>query len=421
MPFNLQLLIIGLFTIVVLEIQAQETVFDLPAIDTTYDSNVKSILMFGSSPEEMIPILNLENEDNVTLQFDILDGSPRELFYSIFHFNQHWTPSELRQEEFLNGFQEIRITNYKASSKTLLPYVHYRIGISSSRILVSGNYLLCVYDRFKNVIFTKRFYVYDNSVLVSVKFRDPLNASLYRTHQALEVTVNTNKKVIANNEKEMALHIIQNGDPNTLIIRTRPFFQTGNAFNFTMTDDILFKAMKEYRHKDIRSIISTTQDIVYWDDKKDNYHCWLEPDDIRYYKSYFTEYDINGKYIILNRDVNSPSIESDYIIAHFTLNSKYVLDKPVYIYGELSNWKLKPEFEMEYDPSRNAYLGSVLLKMGYYNFMYAMPDENNKPDTSPLEGDWYETENDYNIFVYYRPFGSRYDQLLFAGEFNSNQ
>ena len=78
-------------------------------------------------------------------------------------------------------------------------------------------------------------------------------------------------------------------------------------------------------------------------------------------------------------------------------------------------------FEMEYDPSRKAYLGSVLLKMGYYNFMYAVPDATKKPDTSPLEGDWYETENDYNLLVYYRPFGGRYDQLLFAGEFNSNR
>jgi hypothetical protein len=416
-----RLFIYGLLCTSGIELKAQEAEFDLPAIDTVYDSKVKTVLMFGNSPEEILPILTLKNDDFLMLQFDILEGSPRELFYSIFHFNQHWTPSELRQEEFLNGFQELRITNYTASSKTLIPYVHYRIPISSSKLLVSGNYLLCVYDRAKNVLFTKRFYVSDNSVLVSVKFKDPLNASLYRSHQALEIIVNTNKKVIANNDKELGLHIIQNGDPNTLTTRTTPYFYTGNAFHFTRTDDILFKGMKEYRHKDIRTILSTTQDIVYWDDKKDNYHCYLLPDDIRVYKSYFTEYDINGKYIILNRDGNSASVESDYIIAHFSLNSKYVLDEPVYIYGELSNWKLKPEFEMEYDPSRNAYFGSVLLKMGYYNFMYAVPDANQKPDTSPLEGDWYETENDYNVLIYYRPFGGRYDQLMFAGEFNSNQ
>jgi hypothetical protein len=53
--------------------------------------------------------------------------------------------------------------------------------------------------------------------------------------------------------------------------------------------------------------------------------------------------------------------------------------------------------------------------------MYAIKELNSAPNTTPLEGDWYETENDYAILVYFRPFGSRYDRLLFAGEFNSNQ
>lgn len=404
-----------------INLRSQEQSFELPALDTTYDARIKSILLFGNSPEDILPILTIGRDDFLELQFDLLEGSPQELYYSYFHFDQNWTPNDLRQEEFLTGFQETRFTNYVASRKTLIPYVHYRMRLSSRSVLISGNYLIVISDGDKNVLFTKRFYVSENNVLVSLKFRDPANASLYRTHHALEATINTNKKTIPNNGKELSMHILQNGDPNTIQIRTTPNIYSGDLFYFTKTDDILFKGMKEYRHKDIRTLLSTTQDIVYWDEQKDNYHCWLLPDDLRTYKSYFTDYDINGKYIVLNRDVPNANIESDYIMAHFTLNSRDLLSDPVYLYGAFSNWELKPEFEMSYDPSRKAYLGNVLLKMGYYNFMYALPDANYKPDTSPLEGDWYETENDYNVLIYYRPFGSRYDQLLFAGEFNSNR
>lgn len=402
-------------------LHAQDNSFDLPAIDTTYDVKVKSILCYGNSPEEILPIMSLSKDDFLALQFDILEPSPRELYYSIFHFDQYWTPNDLKPEEYLKGFQETQIYHYATSRKTLIPFVHYEFTLPSSQFLVSGNYLVCVSDISKNVLFSKRIYVSENNVLVSIKFRDPANASVYRSHQALEVTVNTNKKIIANNGKELAVHIMQNGDPNTLQVKTIPNIYAGELFYFTKTDDILFKGMKEYRHKDIRTLISTTQDILVWDAKKDNYHCWLIPDEMRTYKPYFTDYDINGKYLILNRDLPDANLQSDYIMAHFTLNSRDALPEPVYLYGAFTNWKLTPEYEMEYDPSRKAYLGQVLLKMGYYNFMYAVPDSKNKPDTSPIEGDWYETENDYNLFVYYRPFGSRYDKLVFAGEFNSNR
>lgn len=400
--------------------RSQDLSFELPALDTAYDPAVKSILFYRQTPEETLPVMTMARSDYLELQFDILDGSPRELYYTIFHFDQHWTPNDLRPEEYLAGFQEERVTEFAASSKTQIPYVNYRFQLRSEVFLISGNYLVCVSDRFRNVLFTRRFFVSQNNILVSVKFRDPANANLYRSHQALELTVNTNKLVIPNNGKEMNVQLFQNGDPNTLQQRNIPNLYAGELFYFNRVDDLLFKGMKEYRRKDIRTILSTTQDIQFWDEKDGQYHCWLEHDIIRHYKSYFTDYDINGKFIPMNRDREDAALESEYVMVHFTLLAREPVEQPVYIYGNLTDWQLKPEFLMEYDASRGAYQGAAWLKMGYYNFMYAVPDDKGLPDTSPMEGDWYETENDYNVLVYYRPFGSRYDQLLFAGTFNSN-
>jgi hypothetical protein len=399
---------------------SQDGLMDLAPIDTIYDTNIKSVQFYGSKIEDQQAFLVRNTPDILHVKFDNLVARPRDLYYSVFHYDQHWQNDDMRPDEFISGFQESRITEYSSSRRTRIPYIHYRFSLTAKNFLISGNYLLLVSDESRAVLFTKRFYVADNNILVSVKFKDPVNASIYRSHQALEVTINTNKKKISNNGKELALHILQNGDPNTIQIKTIPNIY-GELIYFNKTDDILFKAMNEYRHKDIRTLESVTQDIKFWDDQTDYYHCWLSEDDNRLYKSYFTETDLNGEYLILNRERPDPDTESEYVMAHFTLRNREELAEPVYLYGSFSQWKLSPAYKMEYDPGRKAYFGTSLIKLGYYNFMYAVADENQKPDTSPLEGDWYETENDYQVFVYYRPFGSRYDQLLFAGEFNSNR
>ena len=413
-----------LFSVLILNpsnISAQDNIFDLPAIDTVYEPAVKTVLFYKNSPEETLPVLSFSQTDYLQLEFDLLEGSPRELYYSIFHFDQNWNPDELRPEEFLKGFQEEQIMQFASSRKTRIPYIHYQLTLQSELFNLSGNYLICISDRFKNVLFTRRFYLSDNKILVSVKFKDPADASKYRSHQALELAINTNTLNIQNNSKELAVYIFQNGDPNTKVFRNIPNSNIGNLFYFNKTDDILYKGIKEFRHKDIRTLRSTTQDILYWDEKSDYYHCWLLPDDSRLYKSYLTDSDINGRFISLNREEANAALESEYILAHFVLNKKEPLEEAVYIYGGITDWQLKPDFLMDYDPTRKAYFASVLVKMGYYNFMYAIKDQNQIPDTSPLEGDWYETENDYNVLIYFRPFGSRYDQLLFVGTFNSNQ
>ena len=67
---------------------------------------------------------------------------------------------------------------------------------------------------------------------------------------------------------------------------------------------------------------------------------------------------------------------------------------------------------MKYDLASSSYLGSAFLKQGYYNYTYAVMDRQGRYDLSTVDGDWYETENEYQFMIYYRPFGSRYDQLI---------
>ena len=64
---------------------------------------------------------------------------------------------------------------------------------------------------------------------------------------------------------------------------------------------------------------------------------------------------------------------------------------------------------MQYNPLTQRYEQAVLLKQGQYNYLYT--NKKGKP-LADIEGNFYETRNEYQIFVYYHPFGARYDQLI---------
>lgn len=404
-----------------IQLEAQASSFELPAMDTLYDERVQSIFFFRNQPEkEPVPFITLGRQEALQLQFDFLVPSPEDLYFSIFHFDKNWKPDLLKPEDYLKGFQEEQIQQYVTSRNTKIPFVHYQLQLTPGQLLVSGNYLLCVFTRQKDVLFTRRFFVGEQLFSATVDFINPLAIEHRRSHHAMEIVVKTNEIPVANNGQELFLQVMQNGDYNTLQEVRNAHFVTGDEFRFNRPDEFLFEARKEFRFKDIRTLISRTPDIEFWDEKQDGYHAWLIPDESRNGRNYYTENDINGKYLILNRDVLRPETESDYAWMHFTLRTGYEFDHSVYLYGAVTDWQLKKAFKMEYDDSRKAYTGQFLLKLGYYNYLYAYRDEQGQIQTELLEGNWYETENQYMVMVYFRPFGSRYDRLMFVGLYNSN-
>ncbi|MDQ3140642.1 MAG: DUF5103 domain-containing protein [Bacteroidota bacterium] len=403
-------------------LHSQDSWERLRPIDTIYQEKVKTVYFSRTGNQTYYPIFYLNKLIETQLHFDLLEGSPRQLYYTFLHYNKAWTQEELEFSEYLDGFQERDIHYFKTSEHTLIPYTHYRIDLDINELhfKVSGNYLLVVYDRENKLQLSRRIYVTANDPQVKVNFISPIQASYVRSHHCMEISIIPNTIQIQNPNLEIQTVVMQNGNSQDKIELNTPNFSTANLIKYNKSDEILFPAKKEFRHKDIRSILYRTQDIDYWDERDGNYHGWLELDELRTYKPYFTDLDINGQFVIENKDVPDDDIRSEYIRAHFTLKASSPFDKDVYVIGSLSDWDLKSEYQMEYDPSRQAYFGDFLLKNGYYNFMYALEGIGGKAETSELEGDWYETENDYLILIYYRPFGGRYDQLIFAGIFNSN-
>jgi hypothetical protein len=77
---------------------------------------------------------------------------------------------------------------------------------------------------------------------------------------------------------------------------------------------------------------------------------------------------------------------------------------------------------MDYVAQDGAYLKTLLLKQGVYNYRYLfLPSGSDRFDPDEIEGSHFETENEYLILFYHRPPGSRFDRLLGHQVIHSNQ
>ena len=108
-------------------------------------------------------------------------------------------------------------------------------------------------------------------------------------------------------------------------------------------------------------------------------------------------------------------IEADYLFTHFSLEMPYRKGGQYYLTGEFTYNNFTPAYQLTYNEATRNYEATVMLKQGAYDFMYLwVPDGSTTGETGPAEGNFYEAENEYQIYIYHRPFGGRYDKLIAA-------
>lgn len=136
-----------------------------------------------------------------------------------------------------------------------------------------------------------------------------------------------------------------------------------------------------------------------------------------------TQYiDANGRYVIDNFETRRGNVEADYVDTYFKLQIDEPITQDIYLFGLLSHWELKPELKMTPDSTNKRILnGHALLKQGFYNYSYVVKDSKTLADEIALEGSYSQTENRYDLLVYFRPVGGRYDQLVGYSEVDYNK
>jgi Domain of unknown function (DUF5103) len=425
------LLLIGGFMLAHVPLRAQD---DLN-YDAILDEDIRSVLMNSAAST---PVVNLKG-GSLLLEFDHIGYDIQDYVFTIQHYNSDWTRSELEDIEYIDGILEDRITDIQSSINTLQPYTHYRLKLdfrSTVRWTVSGNYILKIMDEDDDraVVMTRRFMVseglwgVDNPRMVPVV--DPIKLF---THQELDFNIRHDNFTIGNPQREVKTYILQNmrWDRSIGPLMPNALPSPRGGLNYDYQNTIVFPAGKQWRYFDIRSIEVRLNNVHSLYRKDGITHALLRLDQDRYDQNFFDAVDdLNGYFAIENRNANvlqdrvplqsrgASDMTNDYAKVWFSLkrNAPYD-DHDVYVYGALTDWKLRDEYKMVYDEASHTYGCSALLKQGYYNYQFMVIKKGTwDPDPAEdLEGNWHFTTNHYNILVYYRQFGERYDRLMGTG------
>lgn len=393
------------------------------------DDDIRSAQLYIKGAPLTLPIVELRAKSNtLLLEFDHLGEELKNYIYTIEHCNSDWQPSELDDNEYIDGFTDDRIMDVESSFNTLFQYTHYKLGLPNQnmRWARSGNYLLKVFDNDddRRLVLVRRFCVVEPLWRVDAKIVSPVAVSKLKTHHEIDFNVVHRGMRIPNPQNDVKAFVLQNGRWDNAIGPVKPYITREDQLVFDYQDKIVFPAGKEWRYFDIRSFEYLGEWVRSIDEKDDFYEVTLVTDQDRAGSTLLYRGDLNGRYSIENQNFNQTLLQCDYAKVLFSISRNAPLDdEDVYVFGELTDWQLKPEFRMDYSPEAKAYYcESPLLKQGFYNYEYRVVNrETGKIDEEGFEGNWYDTGNLYTVLVYFRTFGDRYERLMSAVTVDSRE
>ncbi len=358
------------------------------------------------------------------LSFDDLDADSKDYSYRIEHMTHDWESSRLLSSQYIDGFDENSIIDVTNSFNTFQNYTHYAVKIPNSNTVIkkSGNYLLSVinYDS-EEIVFTRRFVLYENIATIGVAVSRSRNARTLNTQQTVEFTLNHPTIRINNPAQEVHVVLLKNENWNEYITDLQPTFFLPNQLKYSYTNKTNFWGGNEYLNFDSKLIRNKSLNVVKIE-MLDIFHHYLYPYTYKNDLSYRFNPDINGQFVIRTLEGNDANTEADYAMMHFTLYTNELFkDKKVHVYGAFNNFKIDNETKMEYDFEDKSYKGNLLFKQGFYNYTYATVDKFGTVDTNEINGTFFETENQYTVITYFKPFGSLYHRVIGVGNGYFNQ
>lgn len=362
------------------------------------------------------PVINLADPaDRIVIEFDEIAEERRYLRCSLTHCDAAWQPEGLVESEFLDGFNEMPVEIYDYSQGTLVHYVHYTIILPSPlmRITAPGNYLVRVYDEDApdETLLQARFGAMIPEVGVSLTATSRTDIDSNRSHQQLGVTVDTRHLRLDDPFTDLRVVITQNGRPDNEVMLTTPQRLGADKVIYEHLRPLIFEAANEYRRFETVTLYYPGMGVEWIDRDAPVTNMGLYTDTPR--RSYLYDSTQHGRFLIRDASVADPATQADYVLTHFTLDAPELTEGDYFVEGDLTGRSFGPLSRMVYNRATGRYELSLLLKQGAYNYQYLyVPPGSGRGEAGPVEGNHYQTVNEYTVRVYHRPRGSRYDRLV---------
>ena len=385
-----------------------------------FGQEIRSVQIFNPKTNDETPVI--AKGEQLILRFDDLSNSSQIYRYTYKHYNRNWEEDGLFFTEFANGSMNALIDQFQYSFNTYQKYTHYQLNFPNDRIQpkISGNYEIIVYkDSVDKPLFTKRFCIYEDGAELGINVTRLIDAKNPTLKQRLEIQAIGNGAAISNNLSSLTLNVIQNNNWDISLKNLRPSSTMGNQLLFQQLS-LAFPGNNEFYYFD-NKIINQSMDMVANTENIEGrnytylYPVWAFPSDYQY------QPDVNGAYYFrrsdlgIERDANR---EADYSWIYFALDSQKS-DKEFYVLGLFNDYKADAKSQMLYDEKAQKYIAKIYLKQGFYNYIIATKGNDGKLNYGEVNGNFWQTENLYQAFLYYTPFGRNFDGLIGYGEFRT--
>lgn len=391
---------------------------NLTYCNSIFDSKIKSMRTYVYGNQLSYPVIELNGENKILFEFDLLGSFAKNYAYQIIHCKPNWQSSELFTHEYMDGFDENTLFDYAFSENTKQAYVHYKLILPNEDVAlkVSGNYAIRIFEpeNPQKTIATARFSVYEPKTNVLAKILRPIATQFANKGQEIRFSVHHENLKITDPFSEIKVYIYQNNRPDKVLKHIKPTFVKNQQLVYDFGAENIFLGGNEFR------LFSTTglktagnhiQQIKFIDTL---YHVQLRVDERRSYKKYFWEEDTNGRFVIFSQNKTNHSVEADYTLNYFSLlYEQAFFDSKMYVTGEFCNWNILPENELTYNFEKKRYQTKILMKQGIYNYTYILRNKHTQATNEAIiEGNHYQTENNYLIFVYLKKTSDNFHKLI---------
>ena len=382
--------------------------------------NIKTA-SFVQNSQNVVPIFRLG--ESFDFQFDDLFGNEADYYFEITHCDYNWVPTDIPKSDYLTGFDSQKIQEYVNSFNTLQIFTHYRLSIPNNytQIKLSGNYVLTILNSDKEVVLKRYFVLYEDRVPVSLKIKRPRTVkNIYSKHN-LNFEINTDNYLLQNPTQNLRVVLLQNGNFNTAIRNIVPQYNLGNVFVYKYDMETQFWAGNEFLNFDSKDIKNANNYVSFVNSDNGIYSSHLYTNSAKTSFPYSNYSDLNGNFAIRRLDGENNTIEADYSWVYFSLSAPLVNpNSSIYIVGMFNNYSMTAENKMDFNSKKGLYEKAILIKQGFTNYQYLTQDSKGFIDMeNAIDGNFYQTENDYTVLVYYKENTDRYVKVVGKGTANS--
>ena len=388
--------------------------------DINYRDEVQTVLLHPKDYDLDKPVIYLSNMiEQLHLQFDIFADDAPYLYYTFVHCDNKWQPTDLPKNDYIQGFFQEEIDKFTFSVNTFVNYVHYDLLFPTTNMMpkISGNYLLVVTGENPNEIYlTRRFFVVEDIARIKASIpRYPYDLNLGTNKQEIDLEIAYPEMFNSRADQYSNVTIQQNGRWDNAVIGLKPTYTYPEKLSYINNEKTVFESGNQYLRINTSNFDNRPEKTRTVYREEDFYVVTLYEDAKRSTHIFSEDQDLFGeKYIYLERDYLDARNEADYAMVEFFLQwPQYMIGKDVYIIGAITDWRLDDNAKMAYDPDRRGYKKNLMLKQGYYDYMYAVKDNaTGMTSVVPINGDFWETNNMYHIFVYLFDPIENYDRLI---------